>query len=317
MKKVLLTVLIVLVALGGLFANGSGEDESGDAGKDRYVIGISPLTTQHEYYIGYLEGIRKAAKDLDVEALIVDSQWDITKQTADIEDFIAKGVDAIICSPVDPKGIKPALLRAEEAGIPVIVEMTKVEGVFPLVGTDQFEGAKLAGIYAGEWMNEHYGGEAEVAILDFPYFQNVIDRVNGFKEGLLETAPNANIVAVIDAQAKMETAMKTMEDILQSHPDVKVVFGINDDSAKGANMAFQATNLNPEDICVMGFDADRGCRKLINGNEFVKGSVAADTDIIGRVCIETAIRKIEGEWVRVDAAKYLVSKENIDRYYSE
>ena len=321
MKKILLTSLILAIAMGGVFANGSQEDAGGNGGKGKYVIGISPLTTQHEYYIGYLEGIRKAAKELDVEALIVDSQWDITKQTADIEDFVAKGVDAIICSPVDPKGIKPALVSAEEAGIPVIVEMTKVDGVYPLVGTDQFEGAKLAGLYAGEWMNKNYGGNAEVAVLDFPYFQNVIDRVNGFKEGLLEASPNANIVAVIDAQAKMETAMKTMEDILQSHPDVKVVFGINDDSAKGANMAFQATNLNPNDICVMGFDADKGCRKLINGEQFVKGSVAADTDVIGKVCIETAIKKIEGvnlpDWVRVDGAQYLVNKENISQYYSE
>lgn len=287
----------------------------------KYVIGVSPLTTQHEYYIGYLEGIRKAAKNLNVDALIVDPQWDVTKQAADIEDFIAKKVDAIICSPVDPKGIKATLEKAEKAGIPVIVEMTKVEGVFPLVGTDQVEGAELAGKYAGEWMNKKYKGEAEVAILDFPYFQNVIDRVTGFKKGLLAVAPKANIVAVIDAKAKMETAMKTMEDILQAHPNVKVVFGINDDSAKGGNAAYQATKLKPEDICIMGFDADKGCRKLINGNEFVKGSVAADTDIIGKVCIETAIKKINKEklpeWVKVEGAQYLVNKENIAQYYKE
>lgn len=286
-----------------------------------YKIGISPLTTQHEYYIGYLEGVRKAAKARGVEAIIVDSQWDVAKQTSDIEDFVAQKLDAIICSPVDPKGIEPALLSAQAAGVPVLVEMTLIESVRPLIGTSQYDGAVLAGKYAGEWINKKYNGKCEVAILDFPYFQNVIDRVKGFKDGLMEVCPTAEIVAVIDAQAKMETAMKTMEDILQAHPNVRCVFGINDDSAKGANAAYQATKLNPEDVCIMGFDADTGCRKLIAGNEYVKGSVAADTDIIGAAAIDAAIRKIEGEdlgdWVEVKGAQYLVTKENISQYYTE
>ncbi|WP_291300485.1 substrate-binding domain-containing protein [Desulfosporosinus sp. BICA1-9] len=321
MKKVIRLLSLCLVASMVLGLAGCGAAKVTEAPKEvvkKYVIGISPLTTQHEYYIGYLEGIKKAAKELNVEVMIVDPQWDVVKQTADIEDFIAKKVDAMIVSAVDPKGIKPALEKAEKAGIPVISEMTKVEGIVPLVGTDQIEGAELAGRYAGEWITKKYNGTADVAILNFPYFQNVLDRVTGFKKGLAATAPNAKIVADVDAKAKMETAMKTMEDVLQANSNVKVIFGINDDSAKGANAAFQATKLKPEDICILGFDADSGVRKLIKGNEFVKGSVAADTDIIGKACIETAIKKIKKEtlpdWVRVEGAQYLVNKENIDKY---
>ena len=119
----------------------------------------------------------------------------------------------------------------------------------------------------------------------------------------------------MDAQAKMETALTTTESILEAYPNVRCVFGINDDSAKGANEAFHNLGFDVDEICVIGFDADRGCRKLIAGDEYIKASVAADTDIIGAVCINTAIEKIENallpDWVEVQGAQYLVSKENI------
>jgi ribose transport system substrate-binding protein len=207
------------------------------------------------------------------------------------------------------------LREAEDAGIAVVVEMTYVKDITPLVGTDQYAGGRLAGQYAGQWINERCGGQCEVAILDFPYFKNINDRVSGFKDGLNAECPDAEIVAVVDAQAKMETALTTTESILEEYPNVRCVFGINDDSAKGANEAFHNLGFDVSEVCVIGFDADRGCRKLIAGDEYIKASVAADTDIIGAVCIDTAIKKIEKallpDWVEVQGAQYLVTKENV------
>lgn len=310
----LLSLLLLLSGCGvGTDGKESGAQQSNEG--YQYVIGISPLTTQHEYYIGYIEGIQKAARERGVEATVVDSKWDAEKQESDIRTFIEEGVDAVICSPVDPETIGGVLREAEEAGIAVVVEMTYVKGIAPLVGTDQYAGGQLAGQYVGQWINEHCGGVCEVAILDFPYFKNINDRVSGFTDGLNAECPTAQIVAVVDAQAKMETALTTTENILAEHPNVRCIFGINDDSAKGANEAFHNLGFDTNDVCIIGFDADRGCRKLIAGDEYIKASVAADTDIIGAVCIDTAIEKIEGgmlpEWVEVEGAQYLVSKENI------
>ncbi len=307
-------LLFVLLIPAGCSAHEDAVVSSASVDKDAYVIGISPLTTQLEYYVGYIEGIQKAARQKGVEVVVVDSQWDAAKQESDIRSFIESGVDAIICSPVDPETIGEVLQDAEAAGISVIVEMTYVEGVTPLVATDQFSGGRLAGEYAGEWMNAHCEGVFEVAILDFPYFKNINDRVSGFVEGLKAACPEAQIVADVDAQAKMETARAATLNILEEHPDVRCVFGVNDDSAKGANAAFHALGLDTSAVCIVGFDADEGCRRLIAGDEYIKASVAADTDIIGTVCIETALKKIEGEelpdWVEVQGAQYLVTQQN-------
>jgi len=49
-----------------------------------------------------------------------------------------------------------------------------------------------------------------------------------------------------------------VENILQGHPDVDVVFGCNDDSALGALSAMQAAGKDPEKHLVIGFDGTIG-----------------------------------------------------------
>ena len=127
-------------------------------------------------------------------------------------------------------------------------------------------------------------------------------------------------MAVVDGQAKMEAASKAMEELLTQHPNVRCVFGINDDTAKGINAAFHAhiPAYSTDDVCIIGFDADKSCRRLINGDEYIKASVAANTDVIGTVCIDTALGLIAGgkvpDWVEVKGAQFLISKENIKDY---
>jgi ABC-type sugar transport system substrate-binding protein len=299
----------------------TGKTPQGGKAIKNYVIGVSPLTTQHEYYIGYLNGIKKAAADRGVTVVISDPNWDVATQTSQIEDFVSQKVDAIICSPTNPQGIKPALVAAQAAGIPVLVEMTLIDGVYPLIGTDQYAGAYAAGKYAGEWAVKNNGGKGKAALLDYPYFQNCLDRAKGYKEGLAAAAPNVQWVTAVDCKATMEGALKTAEDILQAHPDINIMFGINGDSAKGAAAAYESAGTDPSKICVCGFDADEGERKIIYEKGYIKASVAADGNIIGADAIDAAIRKIEGadlgKWVKVrDEAQYLVTSENIDKYYT-
>ena len=296
-------------------------EEEAPAEAEPYVIGVSPLTTQHEYYITYLDGIKAAAEKRGVKVNIVDPSWDVAKQVSDIEDFVAQKVDAIICSPTNPEGVKAALVSAEEAGVPVLVEMTLIEGVYPLIGTNQYDGAFMAGVWAGEWANKYNDGKGKAALLDYPYFQNCRDRAKGYQEGLASVAPDVEWVTAIDCGANMEGALKVAEDILQATPDINIMFGINGDSAMGADAAYESAGIDPAKVCVVGFDAGAGERKLMEDGKYVKCSVAADGIIIGECAIDAAIRKIEGEdlgeWVEVDsAAQYLVTVDNIADYPS-
>ncbi len=275
-------------------------------------IGVSILTSQLEYYVSLFESYKKYADEIGIELQVYDSKWDKYKQSSDIQKMIEDGVNAIICSPADPTDISDDLQDARKAGIPVIVEMTYVDDRFPLVNTNQYEGGVIAGQYAGEWILENCGGDCNVAIISYPFFQNTLQRQEGFEDGLAQTAPDARIVEIADGQAKFESSYQAMLEILEHHPDVRCVFGINDDTARGINKAFHSTRLPVEDVCVIGFDADNSTIQLIDGkDEYIKASVKADTDIIARSCIDNSLKMMNGEqipnWIEVSDAQYIYS----------
>jgi len=83
-------------------------------------IGASLLTQQHPFYISLAEAMKKQAKSDGIALEVSIANQDLSKQLADVEDFITKGVDVIIISPVDSKGIRSAINKAQKAGIKVI-----------------------------------------------------------------------------------------------------------------------------------------------------------------------------------------------------
>ncbi len=67
-------------------------------------------------------------------------------------------------------------------------------------------------------------------------------------------APDVKLVSRLDGFAVRDKAMAVMEDILQAHPEVNVVFGINDDSALGALAAMEAAGKTKNNELIVGFD---------------------------------------------------------------
>ncbi len=123
--------------------------------------------------------MKKQATTEGVALEVSIANQDLSKQLADVEDFITKGVDVIIISPVDSKGVRSAITKAQKAGIKVItvdVPANNID-VTSFVGTDNFAGGEKA----GELMATSIGDKGNVAVIEYPTVQSVVDRVEGFK----------------------------------------------------------------------------------------------------------------------------------------
>jgi ribose transport system substrate-binding protein len=83
-----------------------------------------------------------------------------------------------------------------------------------------------------------------------------------------------------------------MEDTLQSRPDIKGVFGINDDSALGALSAIEAAGR--KDIVVIGYDGTPDARRAILRGSPLKADVIQHPKVIGKTAIETIGRHFAG-----------------------
>jgi ribose transport system substrate-binding protein len=84
-----------------------------------------------------------------------------------------------------------------------------------------------------------------------------------------------------------------MEDMLQAHPALKGVFGINDDSALGATAVLEAAGRR--DIAVVGYDASDEAQRAIESGGPLKADVVQNPRQIGATAIAMIARHLAGE----------------------
>jgi len=219
------------------------------------VIGFSVQNREAQFYQQLETGMKAEAEKSGYTVTVVDASRDNSKQQSQIEDFISQKVAAIVITPYDSKAIGSAIAEANKAGIPVftadIANASSNGEVVAHIASDNIQGGGQAAKLMCAALPNKAGA---VAILDEPEVTSVQDRVSGFKAALAKNCPNAKIVADIDGGGERAKASSATDDILQSHKDLKGIFGINDDSALGAAKSIQAAGMAGK-VIVVGYDA--------------------------------------------------------------
>lgn len=247
------------------------------------TVGVSLLTRGHVFYKDLEEGLRTEAAARSLDLIVASGDFDLGKQSAQIEDFITRNVDAIIVCPVDSRGIGPAIRKANEAGIPVFTaDIAATEGsVVCHIASDNVAGGKLAGEYLARVLN----GKGSIALINQPTVTSVLDRVQGFRDAVARY-PGMTIVQDVNGEGVRDRAMQAASDILQAHPGLRGIFGINDDSALGALDAVR--QFRRTGIVIVGYDATPPAVDAILGGTALKADVIQYPKKIG----ETTIRAI-------------------------
>ncbi len=210
-------------------------------------IGISFQELDNPYFAAMKAAFDEAGKSLGAELYITDARHDVTKQTSDIEDLVQKGVDIILLNPTDSVGIESAVRMAKQKGVVVVALDAQANG--PI---DSFVGSKNydAGVLAGEALAQSLGGQGPVAILDGIPVVPILERVRGFKDGIARH-PGIKLVDTQNGRQERSVAMGVTENLLQSHPDLKGIFSVNDGGALGALAAIKASG---RDVALVSVD---------------------------------------------------------------
>jgi ribose transport system substrate-binding protein len=147
------------------------------------------------------------------------------------------------------------------------------------VASDNVAGGQLAGEYLAEALN----GRGAIAIINQPTVTSVLDRVEGFRSAL-QRYPGIRVVADVNGQGVRDKAMQAAADILQGHPDLSGIFGINDDSALGALDA--VTQFQRTGIVIVGYDATPPAADAIRRGSALKADVVQYPDLIGTTTLK-------------------------------
>ena len=288
------------IITGVLFFSFMGCQRGEKPAADGPTVVLVMKTLNNPFFIDMQKGAEEAAKRLGVNLIVqaAEREVDVEKQMQIIENLIQRKVNAICVAPSGSREIVPAIVKANRAGIPLLVVDTRVDAaaleeagghVATFVGSDNVEGGRIA----GEYIIARLGGQGKMAILEgIPGHETGDARLKGFHQAV-DNKPGIEIVASQTANWERDQGFNVFQNILQSHPEVRALFACNDMMALGAIEAIAAAGKTGE-IIVVGFDAVSDGREAIQKG-MMDGSVAQNPFEMGKLAVENAYRLINGE----------------------
>lgn len=290
MRRLFALLLIIIMSI--TIVSGC-QSERRPSISNNYKFGATYMTLNNPFFVALNNGIKDVVEANGDTLIALDPALDVEKQISQIEDLIAQEVDAIFVSPADWKAIRPALIKAKEAGIPIINVDSPVydtELVISIVASDNYN----AGVICAKDMMKKLSA-ANIVILEHPTAKSAIDRTQGFIDTLKDVA-GYEIVAKASSEGQLEQAMPVMGGIILDNSNIDVVMALNDPTAMGAVAALQAAG-REEGVLVYGVDGAPEAKQMILDGKMT-ASAAQSPMTIGRTAAQVAYDYLAGKEIK-------------------
>ena len=275
-------------------------------------IAYMPPATEFNYYIAIGEGIKDAApkSGMNVFMLAPQSGADINGQMGMLQDVITQKVQAIILSTHDEHAAAPLVKRAVDAGIAVVIVNSDIPDfpapVHAVVGYSQRNGTHKEGDYALKLVGDK---PMKVGILEGQPGYHSTERCGGFLDAI--KGSKLEVVASLDGKWNVEGGNAAAMDMLQAHPEIKMIFAANDYEIFGAAQAAKA--LGRTDLLLFGNDGDTGAGLEPIAAGIVTATVDTTPFVMGQIALAVTADvlddKYPGGWVETPTR--IVDKSNV------
>jgi len=275
--------------------------------KDRYTVGFAQTESNNPWRIAQTRSFQDTAESCNWNLVYTDAAGSAAKQVADVDSMIAQGVDVIFLPPREEQPLLPAVLRAKAAGLPVFLVDRSVDSNVAKAGVDYvtFMGSDFIdqGRRAAEWLVANSDGTEVIVELEGTTGSSPAnDRKKGFDD-VIAGQPGMTIVASQSGDFARDKGRQVMETLLQSHPEVTVVYAHNDEMAIGAIQALEAAGRTPgEDVTLVSIDGTRDALQAIIDGKL--GVSVESAPFFGPIACDTMNAYAAGEdvptWVKVE-----------------
>ncbi|MDZ7371853.1 MAG: substrate-binding domain-containing protein [candidate division KSB1 bacterium] len=284
------------------------------AGRREIEIALIPKGTDILFWKAVHAGGEKAAQDYGVKVIWQGPQKesDREQQINIVQNFISRGVSAIVLAPLDETALIRPVQAALKRNIPVVIidSGLKGEGYASFIATNNYASGQLA----AQKLVEMLGGSGKVILMRFNEGSNSThEREEGFLAWLRENAPKITILSSDQyAGVTIELALKTGQNLLNRYTDVDGIFCPNESTTFGMLRALKTVGKAGK-VKLVGFDYTEPIAEAIRVRE-ISGVVVQDPFGIGYRGVEAAVKVLRGEKVpaRVETQVVFVTAENID-----
>lgn len=238
----------------------------------------------------------------------------IADQVNMVENAVNRGVSGIVLAPSDPDALVPAVKKAWEARIPVvIVDSMLAEGAEQYYQSFLATDNKKAGELAAKALIDKVGTEGKIAVMSYVAGAgSEIGRVGGFTD-YVKANSKLEIVGPFYSQSQMATALNQTTDALAANADLKGIFGANEPTAIGMGRAIKEAGKAGKVVAV-GFDGNQDLQEFVKDGTLEAIAVQGSFQM-GELGVETVAKILKKEKVEkfVDTGVVLVTKDNIDQ----
>jgi ribose transport system substrate-binding protein len=311
--RLAIATMVTVVAAVGIAACGGDDDKaSGSAATQpkQLKIGCIPKSTENEFWLATKAGCERAAKETGAKLVFgaAETESDVQGEINQVEDALAKGVDALAIAPSAPDQLQPVLERAAQK-VPVLLmdtDIPNMKGKTAYIGTDNLK----AGTISGKYVVEH-GKPGNYGILTGdPGVTSVEGRVKGIRQAI--KGSGIKIVAELHvAGCAKDKGVSATEDMLTAHPDLVGIIAACGNPLLGGLQAIKQAGKKPEDLFLMSFDALPDSTALV-GQGVIDGDIAQFPGKFGEIGVKEGIKAASGQTIPkvIDSGVEVVTKAN-------
>lgn len=248
----------------------------------------------------------KAIKDF----IFTEANWDPNKQVANMEDMIARKVDAIIIAPIAMPLLKKQVDAALAAGIPVI-NLGWSKGALPST-VEVMGGGDAFGEVGGKFLKEKLHGKGTIwAFRGVAGVQEETDRYNGFRAAI--AGSDITIGAEVFGDWNYAKSKGLCENLLLSGKPVDGIWFSGAEMTRACIDVFKETG---KPLVPMTGEGNNGfLRAWKNAN--LDSVAAVFTPELGPAALRAAVAVLEGKplYDHYFSNPAPITNETLDKYY--
>ena len=271
-------------------------------GTSPLTLGLSCDSLESAWLVMNQAEIVKEAKKNGAEVVTMIAEGDAAKQNVQIENLVARQVDAVLCIPKDSAAIVKSIRNCRNSGIPIVMINRSVSGnILPdaqVVANNQSMGEKVLQAFADRARRE--GKTYNVVLLIGNLSdENAVLRKAGHQKAIANNPDVFKVVAEVPTEWNLDTALKGLQNALQANPDANLIVTPSDYLWPPIRSVLEQRGRwakigEPNHFPVVSFDGDEvGMQYLKDGYSW--GNAAQDALFEARLAVEWALKLIKGE----------------------
>lgn len=271
-------------------------------GTSPLTLGLSCDSLESAWLVMNQAEIVKEAKKNGAEVVTMIAEGDAAKQNVQIENLVARQVDAVLCIPKDSAAIVKSIRNCRNSGIPIVMINRSVSGnILPdaqIVANNQSMGEKVLQAFADRARRE--GKTYNVVLLIGNLSdENAVLRKAGHQKAIANNPDVFKVVAEVPTEWNLDTALKGLQNALQANPDANLIVTPSDYLWPPIRSVLEQRGRwakigEPNHFAVVSFDGDEvGMQYLKDGYSW--GNAAQDALFEARLAVEWAMKLIKGE----------------------